>query len=355
VPNNFISQPDLVKLSQRLSARSRLYAPILDFNDLHLTLITAENADKIVFDRHNTVEPAKGLVFKVSEKVSDYFGPQEDLKNDQEVVLLGVKACDVNALRIEDRVFLEGEFKDPFYQKNREKLTVISVDCSDFKNTCFCTLAGYKPYAEKDFDLNLSKLSDGYLVEVGSQKGEKIIAANRELFKDAPSAAEGERQRNRQQLTRELELQNDKFETRASLHEIHRLNDDPKSQAFKQITRNCVECLGCNKICPTCTCFLLVDNAVPAETKEHYERFKIWDSCLQNTYARVAGGANPRNKLFERLQNRYNCKFNYSYERLGVYTCVGCGRCIDCCMAKIDMREAFKEQGKEIVRMAVLK
>lgn len=353
MPNQFISRSDLVKLSQRLAVRARLYAPVLEFDQLHLTLIAPEKADQIVIGRHNTCEPAKGLIFKVSEKVSDYFGPQEGSAATGDIILMGIKACDVNALKIEDRVFLEGDAPDPFYQKNREKVTVISADCTDKKETCFCTLAGYKPYPERDFDLNLSEVLSGYSVEVGSAKGQKLLDENRELF--SSSSPESEKKKNRERMTAELKALNQKYETKAELSEIHKLNDDPRSKAFRKIARNCVECLGCNKICPTCTCFLLVDNAVPAQTKEHYERFKIWDSCLQNTYARVAGGANPRNKLFERLQNRYNCKFNYSKERLGVYTCVGCGRCIDCCMAKIDMREAFREQGKEIVTMAVLK
>ncbi len=59
-------------------------------------------------------------------------------------------------------------------------------------------------------------------------------------------------------------------------------------------------------------------------------------------YARTGGGGNSRPALAQRLENRLRCKFEYSRDRYDLVTCTGCGRCIDACMGRIDMREAIK-------------
>jgi len=74
---------------------------------------------------------------------------------------------------------------------------------------------------------------------------------------------------------------------------------------------------------------------------DNIKRVKYQDSCQFSGYARVAGGATPRPELFERLRNRYLCKYDYRPEALGLVACTGCGRCIDACQGKIDMREVM--------------
>ena len=104
----------------------------------------------------------------------------------------------------------------------------------------------------------------------------------------------------------------------------------------------CVECGACNMICPTCHCFLLVDQSAD----DKFQRLKVWDSCLMKRFARVAGGANPRKHLGERLRNRFIKKFDFFPEILGIYACTGCGRCIETCLGDIDIREVLKESCK---------
>ena len=129
----------------------------------------------------------------------------------------------------------------------------------------------------------------------------------------------------------------------------------PEKDAFKEgvsssfasglwddFASTCVECGGCNVICPTCHCFLLVDQS----SGDKYQRLKVWDSCLMKRFARVAGGANPRKHLSERLRNRFVKKFNFFPEILNMYACTGCGRCIETCPGDIDIREVLKESCK---------
>ena len=100
----------------------------------------------------------------------------------------------------------------------------------------------------------------------------------------------------------------------------------------------CVECGACNLVCPTCHCFLLFDEKSEAKTG----RGRTWDACLYKTFARVAGGANPRRHLYERLRNRFDKKFAFFPEVLNYFACTGCGRCIEACPGDIDLREVLK-------------
>ena len=96
-------------------------------------------------------------------------------------------------------------------------------------------------------------------------------------------------------------------------------------------------------VCPTCTCFLLYDEKVG----DNHVRGKEWDSCMKAGYARVAGGANTRPFLYRRAQNRWQCKFDYMFDKYNMYACSGCGRCTEVCMAKIDLRDTFLELEKQ--------
>ncbi|MDD5356059.1 MAG: 4Fe-4S dicluster domain-containing protein, partial [Candidatus Omnitrophica bacterium] len=115
------------------------------------------------------------------------------------------------------------------------------------------------------------------------------------------------------------------------------------SQIWKDEAKTCVECGSCNFICPTCHCFFLGDSK---EENKNIRR-KLWDACLYKDFAVVAGGANPRKRLFQRLRNRYDKKFAFFPNTLGIIACTGCGRCISGCPGKIDIRRILKNMAAE--------
>ena len=110
------------------------------------------------------------------------------------------------------------------------------------------------------------------------------------------------------------------------------------SELWEDEAKTCVECGACNTICPTCHCFLLYDQ----KNEQQMRRLRIWDSCMIKDFARVAGGANPRAKLWMRLRNRFEKKFDFFPKVANIYACTGCGRCILSCPAKIDIRKVLK-------------
>ena len=75
---------------------------------------------------------------------------------------------------------------------------------------------------------------------------------------------------------------------------------------------------------------------------------KMWDSCLRMAYTAVAGGANPRRILGDRIKHRLMHKFVYFLDRYGLDMCIGCGRCIDTCAVEIDLRKMLKKMNEEL-------
>jgi sulfhydrogenase subunit beta (sulfur reductase) len=331
-----LSSEGLLQLVEKLMSDAVVVAPIEKSGAKHFTALGFEDIEKIDLSGWRCVENIKAHSFKPAETVSTYFQPQPEAAG-QKVVIIGARGCDLEGVEVLDRVFAEGEFPDGFYRKNRANIMLIGADCTACGRSCFCNLMKGTPYPTKLFDLNLSLTESGYLVEIGSEKGEEIVEANKFLFRPASSTDIEERKRQRERMTEQLDEQNRVFNIKHDLSQSHKINLENK--AWKGLTRDCVECSACNFICPTCSCFLLTDG----QADNCFQRDRVWDACLKTGYTRVAGGANPRGQLYQRLQNRYHCKCDYSYDRLGRYTCVGCGRCIDGCAGNIDMRKIYAE------------
>jgi len=248
----------------------------------------------------------------------------------------------LRSIEILDRVFLEEEFEDPFYVARREKMFIISSDCFEPGESCCCTLFGGQSYAEKGFDLNVSKIRDGFIIEAGSQKGKDCIEKHSQLFTDVPQTLSDERDKNRAQTQKKLEENNAKYKLDAPVNEI--MENSLDSDVFDIESQKCVECQACTRVCPTCHCFYLYDT----KQKDYFAKMKMWDGCMRLAYAEVAGGANPRKILGDRIKHRLMHKFSFFFDRYGIDMCVGCGRCIDADSHKMDIRVVLKKLNEEL-------
>ena len=260
------------------------------------------------------------------------------------LVLFGVRACELRAAKYLDHVLLEGEFTDSLYQQRRNSTVIVSCDCLACTESCFCTMVGGLPYPTEGFDVNITALDDGCLVEVATDRGREWLGPER-LGRLAEASAEqlARRDRLRQEMVRRLEEQNAAFGLKLSDQQPPKLPNDADG-SWGKFSADCVECGACTNICPTCHCFYLYDQALGPE---EFERVRTWDSCLFSTYHRMAGGPGmkltPRPKLSSRLANRVLHKFAYSPQQYGVLGCVGCGRCVEACIGAIDIRQVVKE------------
>ncbi|MEJ2567296.1 MAG: 4Fe-4S dicluster domain-containing protein [candidate division WOR-3 bacterium] len=308
---------------------------------IFVTQLNRENFRNYRVPGFRALDNFKSFVMSARARVADY--PSEkwtDIKETKEKkVLVGLKACDLVSFDILDKIFLDDkDFVDPFYSNKRKSLILVSSDCLYSKDTCFCNLMGNSPYPQGGFDINLSEIGGGYLIEGGSDVGNEIL--EKLALPEAKENQVSERNKNRKKVKEELEKNNSAFKEAFSNAEglAARAFDTDKGW---DLGSTCVSCSACTNICPVCYCFTLFDRK--GNKKEQYKRYMVWDSCQFKGFSQMAGNMNPRFAHMDQFKNRYYHKFFRFYERYKIYKCTGCGRCIDNCLGDIDMREVLSD------------
>lgn len=304
------------------------------------TAYDAEAVTPVELNNIRTCMPVKQYLFPLQELAAIFPEPVEP-PIIEPFAVFGLKDCDLRSIEVLDKVFLEDDFEDPFYIARRDKMFIISGDCSDPGESCFCNAVNGGPFPEKAFDLNLSQVEGGFLVDIGSEKGKAFVDNNKTLFRPAEKDALRQRGKNRAKAQSVLEEQNARLkEARPDGEAMYETYD---SEVYEEQARTCVECQACTRVCPTCHCFFLYDT----RQKDYFGKMKMWDSCMRMSYAAVAGGENPRKALGERLRHRMMHKFAYFLDRYDIDMCVGCGRCVDAESGAVDIRDVLVKLGDE--------
>jgi ferredoxin len=240
---------------------------------------------------------------------------------------IGVRACDLAALGLQDRHFLDG-VPDPFYAARRKDLFLVAVHCSHPADTCFCASTGDGPGCTGGYDIVLNELDEGYLAEAGSEAGERILvqlplvdatAAQCEQA-DAEIVAAARRQR------RTLPSGNLRDRLFARL-------DHPRWQA---VAERCLSCGNCTSVCPTCFCHSEHDEPVLGGQQSEHRR--EWDSCFSAGHSYLHGFI-VRPQTEHRYRQWLTHKLGSWHGQYGRSGCVGCGRCISWCPVGIDITE----------------
>ncbi|MFH0762868.1 MAG: 4Fe-4S dicluster domain-containing protein [Candidatus Omnitrophota bacterium] len=350
----YLQGQNLIKFYEHIAGEFQLYLPVkiessrkaacehsfeLPCGDYILKKYAEAKKEGIVFNDYRSIEPVRVFFTPFKEKVCGYFQEEGDAKEPlKPAAICGVKNCDLFALKVQDFVFLEGNEADPFYKARRQNTLIISGDCPNFKESCFCRAFDIDPFASKGFDFNLSPLNDGFLLDAASDRADEIAGSLKGILTPATFGQISGRYAKRESVIKRIE-------EHLSYHQI------PKKETLKEIVvagfgssvwqeqvETCIECGACVFGCDTCHCFLLADES----KKERAERFRIWDGCLYKNFSTVAGGANPLRRRYMRLRNRYLKKFDFFIDNLGFQACCGCGRCIDACPGRIDIRYILK-------------
>lgn len=334
----FINKSNLDRLAKCLSKTYKIFAPIKSDDKRFFKKLGEDGLKDSVIGEIRTVEPVKSFYFPARTKIAEYFSEECPDKKERPIAIIGAKACDLVSFKVMDYVYGQEPFRDPFYVSMRDSGLIISSDCTCYGETCFCAAIGIMPYPAEGFDINLSELDGGYVAEAGSVKGEKIIKEYFRLFQSAEPYIE-KKDSNRKKLKEDLleHVKKSKIPPRDSIQAAFKAKFD--SPLWEEVSRTCVECGACNYVCPACHCFILMDQ----KKEESFERLRMWDSCLLMSFARVAGGANPRKLLAQRMRNRFDKKFNFFPDVIGRFGCTGCGRCIEACPGRIDIREVLSK------------
>jgi ferredoxin len=298
--------------------------------------------------------PARSFFLPARERVAEYGAKAREgavisvAGTQKPPALVNLRNCDVEAVTILDQIFLQGEFVDPFYQRRRESILVVSVDCASISEFCFCHMVGYRPFVEKGLGLNLSPVKEGFVARADSPAGERILERVKSFSSPVDEGRRQEVEQGHQATLTLLRESSEKFATARSYYDI--LKDARSSEKWNDLFDTCVECGACTNICPTCYCFYMFDRGRFPDREETFDRLRSWDSCLLADYSRMAGiggvKPNPRPQIRARYANRFRHKYLYHHETYGRYGCTGCGRCSESCIGTTDPREVMRVLGQ---------
>jgi sulfhydrogenase subunit beta (sulfur reductase) len=248
---------------------------------------------------------------------------------------LGMRSCDLHAMRIQDRVFLGNGYSDSHYAKRREAIFTIAVNCGTAGGTCFCVSMGTGPGVspETPHDLALTEILDGsghrFLLSSGSLAGAELLAAL--PTRPASAADEDAGSAIVQNTARHMGRTLPAAETVPAL-----LLQNLEHPRWDEIAGRCLSCANCTLVCPTCFCTTVED--VTDLTGDHAERWRRWDSCFTLDFSWMPGGS-VRQSARSRYRQWMTHKLATWHGQFGSSGCVGCGRCISWCPVGIDLTE----------------
>ena len=330
-----IAMASLNDLFERIAADKKLYLPI-------------EKAGKVDFYEWNEGETVRLDALKTVKSAKDVFFPQvENLLKfrvegksieinqaplcEEDFVIFGVRGCDAKSFEILDRVFLVDP-RDEFYASRRAHGIVVTLACGEPEESCFCTNFGVNPAAPGG-DVTAWIVGEEMYLQANSEKGEKLIA---ELDEADAKAAEDEQARI-SEIAQKLPLNGLNLEGFDGEHLMEKFND-PR---WEGLSRACLGCGTCTFVCPTCQCYDIRD----FDNGKSVTRYRCWDSCMYSDFTLMAA-ENSRHTQLQRYRQRFMHKLVYfPANNEGVYSCVGCGRCVEKCPQGLNIVRVIKALG----------
>ena len=259
----------------------------------------------------------------------------EQARQEEDYVMFGVKACDIRAIEVLDKVFLADPV-DTYYAARRNHGTIVGLACAEPEQSCFCMNFGIDP-AQPAADVVLWKVGGEYYVETYSEKGE-ALTANWEL-EDADAAVVETAKKEIAEKAAALPFAN----LNISRFKGENMNELFESKKWKKLSAACLGCGSCTFVCPTCQCYDIRDY----NTGHGIERYRCWDSCMYHDFTLMAAET-PRPTQVERYRQRFMHKLVYfPANNDGMYSCVGCGRCVEKCPMNLNIVKVIKALGEE--------
>ncbi len=286
---------------------------------------------ELLLPRYETLfifDTAKG-----EEKVESAIPPA------QRTMMVGLRPCDVQSIAVLDKVYLDGQFKDPYYAARRAGIVTMAIVCDKKRWSCFCSSVGDPIEWVKSANIVLTDIGDSYMATIFDEANAAYV--NSGLF-DAPTEgqiAELEK------IWNSLKESQSKFEAEQVASSV-----DWNEDSWDKIAQKCLGCGICSFLCPTCTCFDIQDERLPGGK---VERYRVRDTCQFCHFTKMGHGHNPRPGKKERARQRLSHKFKYTVETCGVLSCTGCGRCVELCPVNVDIRKVIDEVVKSEDRESV--
>jgi sulfhydrogenase subunit beta (sulfur reductase) len=260
------------------------------------------------------------------------FAIDRDRPRSPRYALIGVRACDLHAIGIQDRVFAGGAFADPTYTARRDGAFIVAVNCREPGGTCFCVSMGTGPAVDTGYDLVLTELvgddASRFTIGSGSPRGVDVLQRlpRREATPAEEAAAAAVVREAADRMGRTLD-------TTGIRDLLARTLEHPR---WEITARRCLTCGNCTMVCPTCFCTRFEDaSGLAGDTAARWRR---WDSCFTTDFSYIHGGSVRRSGA-SRYRQWLTHKLGTWMDQFGSSGCVGCGRCITWCPVAIDLTE----------------
>lgn len=325
-----------------------LLAALAEKAALYLPVDTAAGAR---YERYEAGKTLSGAL-NTGRGVKDFFFPQtenlmdfkvegktieiEDTRREQEnFILFGVRGCDVQALEVLDRVFLAPP-ADSYYQERRAHGVIISLACDRPAETCFCGTFGIDA-ADPAGDVTCWKTADTLYLNAKTEKGAALLAQLEAVTAPAEETAADEAQATARRRLEALPLAT----LSADAFGAGKTEQFFNAPEWVELSESCLGCGTCTFVCPTCQCYDIKD----FNTGHGVKRFRCWDSCMYSEFTKMSAGQ-PRLTQLERFRQRFMHKLvYYPTNNDGLFSCVGCGRCLNKCPIRMNIVKVMKKLG----------
>ena len=336
-----ISKADLNRLFENISTKNDLFLPTETGGKTNFALW--KEGVRADLDTLKTVKSPKDLFFPQSEVLYTCARQEESWTVTPEAhreipfVAFGLKACDVRALAVLDRVFLS-EPVDTYYAARRKQGTIVSLACNRPEASCFCGTFGID-CAQPEGDVAAWLSDDSLYWEPRTEKGRSLTEQVRDLLEpcgeEEPEKIRAEIRNIRDRLPlKDLDL------SRWGAQAAERNFDSP---LWEELYAPCLACGTCTFVCPTCQCYDIKD----FDTGHGVQRYRCWDSCMYSDFTMMAHG-NNRTSQMQRFRQRFMHKLAYfPANNEGMFSCVGCGRCVDKCPSHLNIVKVIRAFGRE--------
>lgn len=304
-----------------------VYASVRNDFSQDYELIKPQDITSITYNSPKPVTSLKNFFLPVKENVT------MERSGERPRIIMGIPNCDIEGLALLDEIYLDKDFNDPFYRKRREGTLLISSDCNGILEHCHCLTYGIRPYAARIADLAIIVLDKKVIFRIITTKGEEFVQG----FADALVTDDDNILPEIERLHQTTEaLLSERNKGLPDYRQTGEIVNSARKEIWEKYSSRCVSCGACATICPTCTCFLLID-------KPGFEKVKQLDACQYPGFERVAGGEDGLHELSARFRNRYMCKYVWKPLKFKSVACTGCGRCIEACIGNINKNELFME------------
>lgn len=336
-----IALSNLNTFFQKISENADLFIPAKD--NAGGAVYTKYESGVEYLDTLNTVRSPKDFFFPQVENLMEFKVKGKnieilDIREDKDdFVVFGVRACDVKSFEVLDRVFLT-EPVDSFYANRRAHGVIIALACTRPSETCFCTTFSIDAAAPMG-DISAWKTEDSLYLQANTDKGLNLMDKLSDILEDCDDEAVKAHQEKTREIMKKLPLANLTTEDFGG----KKTQEYFDSEKWAELSQSCLGCGTCTFVCPTCQCYDIKD----FDTGNGVIRYRTWDSCMYSDFTRMAHG-NSRNTQLERFRQRFMHKLVYYPENNdGLFSCVGCGRCLAKCPISMNIVKVMKTLGGE--------